>query len=476
MRLTRKRVTAAVLAATLAGAGTAMGAALPALADGANGEVRGYLWPGTNGTPNWEGTYRMPDGVEAWCASIWEPEPIFADGYGQPVPLTKEDGTPLSAAEMQTLAYVVSTASDVVINQVGKNADDHAAAASVIIHDITNAVPGDYDPSWPLGFFDANADPNGTGQQTEAVHGIYDQMLADAGLYGGEWVIDFDPAPSGLQVGDAVEITGALRTINGTPIPARVVDASRFEGLDVPATTVTTDANGRFSIPGTITNTSAELEVSLSAPADTVMMREPTTWSSASRPQNMVLVDNTPISDTISLAAEVPLVPVLGTSATDQADGDKVLPAAGGTVVDVVSYENLTPGVEYTVRGELMDKATGEGTGITGETTFTPATANGTVEVLFTVPAGHAGSTLVVFERLYDAEGTLVATHEDIDSTEQTVTVTEVPPVTPGTPIAPGGHTGLASTGGAAPILLIGSSVILLALGGLLAARRRTRI
>jgi LPXTG-motif cell wall-anchored protein len=139
---------------------------------------------------------------------------------------------------------------------------------------------------------------------------------------------------------------------------------------------------------------------------------------------------------------EIVLTPVLGSSASDQADGDKVLPAAGGTVVDVVSYGNLIPGAEYTVRGELMDKATGEGTGITGETVFTPASANGTVDVLFDVPAGFHGKTLVAFERLHDAADVVVATHEDIDDAAQTVTV-EKPVVPPTTP--PSGH--LAQTG-----------------------------
>lgn len=116
----------------------------------------------------------------------------------------------------------------------------------------------------------------------------------------------------------------------------------------------------------------------------------------------------------------------LGTSAIDQADGDKILSYDGGVVVDSVRYENLVPGTEYTVEGELMDKATGKGTGITGKTVFTPEAEDGTVEVLFTVDAEQAGKTLVAFEEVRTGD-LLVAEHKDIDDAEQTVGV-GVPP------------------------------------------------
>ena len=116
----------------------------------------------------------------------------------------------------------------------------------------------------------------------------------------------------------------------------------------------------------------------------------------------------------------------LKTSARDQADDDKVLAAEGGVIVDAVTYEGLTVGQEYTVKGELQERqadGTAKATGIVGEATFTPESENGTVEVEFEVPAGYAGKTLVVFEKVFDAEGNVVASHEDIDDKEQTVTV-----------------------------------------------------
>lgn len=221
----------------------AMVGAQPALADGTNGEVRGYLWPGSVGQ-NWEGTYRMPDGTEAWCASIWSPEPIHADSYGPEVTLTMNNGAPMSADSMQQLAYVVSEASDRVIAQKGKVADDYAAATSVIVHNLTNSDPSTYNPTWPLDAFAAGKDPLGTGQKPQ----------------------------------------------------------------QVPA------------------------------------MNRP-----------------------------------------------------------------------------------GFGSGIVGQAEFVAEKSSGTAQVLFTVPAGHAGATLVAFERLLDVDGKLVASHEDINDVEQTITVEKKP-------------------------------------------------
>lgn len=105
------------------------------------------------------------------------------------------------------------------------------------------------------------------------------------------------------------------------------------------------------------------------------------------------------------------------------------------TVVDTITYEGLTPGREYTVYGELMDQNTGEATGITSETTFTPEEEDGTVEVTFKFDStGYAGHKLVVFEEIVtegeDGEEYPVAEHKDIEDAAQTVTIL-VPPAPP---------------------------------------------
>lgn len=102
------------------------------------------------------------------------------------------------------------------------------------------------------------------------------------------------------------------------------------------------------------------------------------------------------------------------------------------TIKDTVSYENLTVGKEYTIKGILMNKATGKpfkvnGKEVTAEVTFIPDKSSGTVEVEFTFDGSAIKKTtdLVVFETLYRDE-VEIASHADIKDKEQTVTI-EVP-------------------------------------------------
>ena len=94
-------------------------------------------------------------------------------------------------------------------------------------------------------------------------------------------------------------------------------------------------------------------------------------------------------------------------------------------VIDTVSYMNLIPGKEYTVKGVLMDKSTGEefldaeGNTVTAEMTFTPEKADGSIDVVFEF-TGAESATIVVMEELYYND-TLVAEHTDIEDESQTV-------------------------------------------------------
>ena len=98
--------------------------------------------------------------------------------------------------------------------------------------------------------------------------------------------------------------------------------------------------------------------------------------------------------------------PTLGTTAT--VDGSHTADPTGEiTIVDVVKYTGLAPGETYTISGVLMDKATGEpllvdGAIVTAEVEFTPESADGTVELTYTLDASSlAGTSIVVFETLY---------------------------------------------------------------------------
>ncbi len=166
--------------------------------------------------------------------------------------------------------------------------------------------------------------------------------------------------------------------------------------------------------------------------------------------------------------------PVISTSLVDSADGDRVLSWNGGTVIDTIAYQNLVPGGKYTVSGELMNKADGTATGITGSTTFTPTEANGSTAVAFTIPEGYAGAVLVAYEKLFDGTETTgepLAVHMDINDAAQTVTLEKAPAATP----IESKHEMLAVTGGTIPSYVIGMASLLLLLGVAVRLAPRTR-
>lgn len=130
----------------------------------------------------------------------------------------------------------------------------------------------------------------------------------------------------------------------------------------------------------------------------------------------------------------VEFLPVeIGTTATDAADGDKAIGVGKAvTVEDEVSYKNLATGREYTVTGTLMDSATGEplkdadGNAVMASTTFEPEDTEGKVKVTFSVDTSTlSNKKLVVFEKL-EADGSVIASHEDLTDEGQTVEV--IPP------------------------------------------------
>lgn len=130
----------------------------------------------------------------------------------------------------------------------------------------------------------------------------------------------------------------------------------------------------------------------------------------------------------------VEFLPVeIGTTATDAADGDKAIGVGKAvTVEDEVSYKNLATGREYTVTGTLMDSETGEplkdadGNAVTASATFEPEDTEGNVKVTFSVDTSTlSNKKLVVFEKL-EADGNVIARHEDLTDEGQTVEV--IPP------------------------------------------------
>ena len=125
-------------------------------------------------------------------------------------------------------------------------------------------------------------------------------------------------------------------------------------------------------------------------------------------------------------------IPEIGTKALDKENEIDHTEADGpATIVDTVSYTNLLPGKEYTMKGTLYDKETEEailadGKEITAKKTFTAEKPEGEVEIEFTFDASLiAGKTVVAFESC-EYKGIEVAVHADIEDEDQTIYIPDV--------------------------------------------------
>ena len=120
-------------------------------------------------------------------------------------------------------------------------------------------------------------------------------------------------------------------------------------------------------------------------------------------------------------------IPAIRTTLIDTGTGGHTASGTGPCkLVDTVTYEGLEANAAYTVEGTLMDAATGnpvlqDGQPVTAITQFTPAGTSGTVQVTFEVADVVSGGSFVAFERLLDAGGRMVASHEDLSDQGQTV-------------------------------------------------------
>lgn len=101
-------------------------------------------------------------------------------------------------------------------------------------------------------------------------------------------------------------------------------------------------------------------------------------------------------------------------------------------VVDTVAYYNLVGGIEFTIKGKLVDKETGEvikvdGKEVTATKTFTADDKMyGTVDVEFAFDATKlAGKTLVAYEELYVGDF-LLKSHTKIDDEAETIYIPKI--------------------------------------------------
>lgn len=124
-----------------------------------------------------------------------------------------------------------------------------------------------------------------------------------------------------------------------------------------------------------------------------------------------------------------------GLSTTARKKGDEHsqrVKSKGGTIVDIVAYEGLIVGKEYTLKGQLYERVKqedgtykGVATDIKSEKKFTPTQEKDEVHLELEIPEGYAGKTLVVFEEAYGPDGKLIAKHNDINDENQTIYVNQ---------------------------------------------------
>ncbi|MBQ9037750.1 MAG: VaFE repeat-containing surface-anchored protein [Erysipelotrichaceae bacterium] len=125
-------------------------------------------------------------------------------------------------------------------------------------------------------------------------------------------------------------------------------------------------------------------------------------------------------------------IPEAKTKAVDKADGDNVILNSGEqTIVDTVTYKNLTVGNIYKFKATLVNE-NGEpfkdenGNQITGERNIMINEPSGEVDVEIRFDGKLLeGETIVVFEDVYK-NNKLVAVHHDVNDKDQTVVVPEV--------------------------------------------------
>ena len=145
--------------------------------------------------------------------------------------------------------------------------------------------------------------------------------------------------------------------------------------------------------------------------------------------RDLVITEHNDIND----ADQSVYIISLHTYATNNDTGDKILPLGEDVVIKDEVYYKLRPGIEYTIKGILMNKKTGEvllidGAPVETEVTFTPEEAEGELDMFYELNTTDlAGIDIVIFESLY-YEDELIIDHSDLNNASETVTVEQETP------------------------------------------------
>lgn len=149
--------------------------------------------------------------------------------------------------------------------------------------------------------------------------------------------------------------------------------------------------------------------------------------------QGMVAMADEPMQAKLAIVVEN-MPKTMGTTATDGDSGTHEGQARSDmSIIDSIAYAGCIPGETYKVTGKLMDKSTGqpvldaEGNEITVEKELVAEGFEGLIDIELRFDgSGLAGASLVAFESMVDAEGSIYMSHEDISDEDQTVNVVDI--------------------------------------------------
>jgi len=122
-------------------------------------------------------------------------------------------------------------------------------------------------------------------------------------------------------------------------------------------------------------------------------------------------------------------MPDIGTKASDANTGTSVMLCSDMVSInDEVAYQGLEKNGKYKLLGTLIDKSTGEavkdteGNPVMATKEFTAGSSSGTVTVKFeNVYIPYEITDVVVYESLYSEDDVLLAVHDDINDSDQTI-------------------------------------------------------
>lgn len=273
-----------------------------------------------------------------------------------------------------------------------------------------------------------------------------------------------DPLPEPIAIGTTAKDAETDLQYGYVGEKTSIIDSVSYKNVIVGNTykvtgTLMLKANGQqFMIGGKAVTASAEFTAKETEGTVDVTF---TFDSSALKGQSVVVFENMYQDDEL-VAAHADIKdsgqtveykdPDLGTKAADVESGSNSAHVNEKTIIrDIVSYTDLISGKEYTVKGKLIDKLTGEplvlsnGKTVTSESTFTAKNSAGTVEVIFELDSRElVGTTVVVFESL-EYSGREVAIHADIKDKDQSIQFEEPKLGTTATDKATGEHFAYAS-------------------------------